>query len=42
MVMIRENKKQENYITTIIPLIVVYLILSKYIVAGVALGGVKG
>ena len=27
---------------TIIPLIVVYLILSKYIVAGVALGGVKG
>ncbi len=27
---------------TIIPLVVVYLILSKYIVAGVALGGVKG
>ena len=27
---------------TIIPLIVVYLILSNYIVAGVALGGVKG
>ena len=27
---------------TIIPLIIVYLILSKYIVAGVALGGVKG
>ena len=27
---------------TIIPLIVVYLILSKYIVAGVALGGVNG
>lgn len=27
---------------TIIPLIVVYFILSKYIVAGVALGGVKG
>ena len=27
---------------TIIPLVVVYLVLSKYIVAGVALGGVKG
>ena len=27
---------------TIIPLVIVYLILSKYIVAGVALGGVKG
>lgn len=27
---------------TIIPLVVVYLLLSKYIVAGVALGGVKG
>ncbi|MBQ8639857.1 MAG: carbohydrate ABC transporter permease [Lachnospiraceae bacterium] len=27
---------------TIIPLVVAYLILSKYIVAGVALGGVKG
>ena len=27
---------------TIIPLIVIYLILSKYIIAGVALGGVKG
>lgn len=27
---------------TVVPLIVVYLILSKYIVAGVALGGVKG
>ncbi|MDO5135649.1 MAG: carbohydrate ABC transporter permease [Eubacteriales bacterium] len=27
---------------TIIPLVVVYFILSKYIVAGVALGGVKG
>lgn len=27
---------------TVIPLIVAYLILSKYIVAGVALGGVKG
>lgn len=27
---------------TVIPLIIVYLILSKYIVAGVALGGVKG
>lgn len=27
---------------TIIPLVVAYWILSKYIVAGVALGGVKG
>ncbi|MCI5493491.1 MAG: carbohydrate ABC transporter permease [Lachnospiraceae bacterium] len=27
---------------TVVPLIIVYLILSKYIVAGVALGGVKG
>lgn len=27
---------------TVLPLIIVYLILSKYIVAGVALGGVKG
>ena len=27
---------------TIIPLVIVYFILSKYIVAGVALGGVKG
>ena len=27
---------------TVLPLIVVYLILSKYIIAGVALGGVKG
>jgi multiple sugar transport system permease protein len=27
---------------TIIPLVIVYLLLSKYIVAGVALGGVKG
>lgn len=27
---------------TVLPLIVIYLILSKYIVAGVALGGVKG
>lgn len=27
---------------TILPLIVVYLLLSKYIIAGVALGGVKG
>ena len=27
---------------TIIPLIVIYLLLSKYIIAGVALGGVKG
>ncbi|MCD7866994.1 MAG: carbohydrate ABC transporter permease [Clostridiales bacterium] len=27
---------------TIIPLVIVYLILSRYIVAGVALGGVKG
>ena len=27
---------------TIIPLVIAYLILSKYIVAGVALGGVKG
>ena len=27
---------------TVIPLIVVYLLLSKYIVAGVSLGGVKG
>ena len=27
---------------TVLPLIVVYLVLSKYIIAGVALGGVKG
>lgn len=27
---------------TVLPLIIVYLILSKYIIAGVALGGVKG
>ena len=27
---------------TIIPLVIIYFILSKYIVAGVALGGVKG
>ena len=27
---------------TVLPLIIAYLILSKYIVAGVALGGVKG
>ena len=27
---------------TVLPLIVVYLLLSKYIIAGVALGGVKG
>lgn len=27
---------------TVLPLVVVYLILSKYIIAGVALGGVKG
>lgn len=27
---------------TIVPLIVIYLLLSKYIIAGVALGGVKG
>lgn len=27
---------------TVLPLIIIYLILSKYIVAGVALGGVKG
>ena len=27
---------------TILPLFVVYFLLSKYIIAGVALGGVKG
>ena len=27
---------------TVLPLIIVYLLLSKYIIAGVALGGVKG
>ena len=27
---------------TVIPLLVVYFLLSKYIIAGVALGGVKG
>ena len=27
---------------TVLPLIIVYLILSRYIVAGVALGSVKG
>ena len=27
---------------TVLPLIIIYLILSKYIIAGVALGGVKG
>ena len=27
---------------TVLPLIILYLLLSKYIVAGVALGGVKG
>lgn len=27
---------------TVLPLVVVYLLLSKYIIAGVALGGVKG
>ncbi len=27
---------------TVLPLIVVYLLLSRYIISGVALGGVKG
>jgi multiple sugar transport system permease protein len=27
---------------TVLPLFVVYFVLSKYIIAGVALGGVKG
>ena len=27
---------------TVLPLLIVYFVLSKYIIAGVALGGVKG
>jgi len=29
-------------IVAIVPIIIVYLMLSKYIIAGVTLGGVKG
>jgi len=29
-------------LVAIVPIIIVYLILSKYIIAGVTLGGVKG
>ena len=31
-----------GFTLTVLPLIIVYLLLSKYIIAGVALGGVKG
>lgn len=39
---IHELEKEMGLTVTVLPLIIAYLILSKYIVAGVALGGVKG
>jgi multiple sugar transport system permease protein len=46
--MVKSNDKQRNWgyiysgiFTAVMPILVAYLFLSKYIVAGVALGGVK-
>ena len=42
LVLLTNKDKYTMPIMTVLPLIIVYLLLSKYIIAGVALGGVKG